>query len=57
MGLQMKYFVLKPSGDNAYARASREAMIAYAIAIKLENKKLADELREWSRREERKAYR
>ena len=31
MGLEMKYFVLKPSGNNEHARASRAAMQAYEI--------------------------
>lgn len=30
-GLMMKYFVLKPRGNDAYAAASRAAMHAYAI--------------------------
>jgi hypothetical protein len=29
-GLLMKYFVLKPAGDDRYAAASRKAMRAYA---------------------------
>lgn len=29
-GLKMKYFVLKPAGDDAYAKASRAAMNRYA---------------------------
>ena len=47
-GLQMKYFVLKPKGDNKYAEAARKAMRAYANHIALENIALADELREWA---------
>lgn len=46
-GLQMKYFVLKPTGEDAYARASRMAMIAYARSIKEENKELYQELIDW----------
>jgi len=48
----MKYFVLKPGGSSAYAKASREAMIAYSFAIELENPELAKQLREWSLAEE-----
>jgi hypothetical protein len=45
--LQMKYFVLKPSGDNVYAKASRKAMQAYAEAVKKEAPEFAQELFEW----------
>lgn len=47
-GLQMKYFVLKPAGNNRYALASREAMLAYARVIKSDNKELHDELIAWA---------
>ena len=47
MGLQMKYFVLKPSGDSPYAIASRDAMIAYADSIEHENPQLAADLNNW----------
>lgn len=50
-GLQMKYFVLKPSGDDAYAKASRAAMRAYAIRIMEENPELARELTDWANTE------
>ena len=46
-GLQLKYFVLKPKGNDPYAHASRMAMEAYANTIKLENETLAKELGEW----------
>jgi len=36
-GLEMRYFILKPKGIDEYARASREAMWAYANAIEGEN--------------------
>jgi hypothetical protein len=52
-GLEMKYFVLKPKGDDAYALASRKAMLAYARAITSENKILAEDLRKWAKYEER----
>lgn len=50
-GLIMKYFVLKPHGDDQYAKASRAAMRAYANHIKGENPELCQELREWADRE------
>ena len=50
-GLMLKYFVLKPHGDDAYAKASRAAMRAYAKHIRAENPELSDELREWADRE------
>ena len=46
-GLKMKYFVLKPNGNDQYARASREALFAYAEAIRSTNKKLSDDLFAW----------
>ena len=50
-GLVMKYFVLKPHGDDQYAAASRKAMRAYASHIQSENESLCQELREWADRE------
>lgn len=50
-GLQMKYFVLKPKGNDAYAEASRKAMRAYALGIDKVNPELAKELREWADKE------
>lgn len=47
-GLKMKYFVLKPKGNDRYAKAARKAMRAYALHIQNENKELADELRDWA---------
>ena len=46
-GLQMKYFVLKPAGDGLYAQASRDAMQAYARAIRDENPDLSADLEKW----------
>ncbi len=51
-GLEMKYFVLKPGGDDKYAAASRSAMRRYAAHIIEENPELAKELREWADREQ-----
>lgn len=53
-GLEMKYFVLKPKGNDAYARASRAAMRTYAKAIRPDNAELADALVKWARREIRR---
>lgn len=51
-GLQMKYFVLKPKGDDQYAKASRAAMRTYARHMMTENPDLCDELRAWADRED-----
>ena len=50
-GLEMRYFVLKPSGETKYHEASRDAMRAYADTIEQVNPELAKDLREWARRE------
>ena len=55
-GLQMKYFVLKPKGDDAYATASRGAMVRYALLIKDTNPELAAQLNEWAAQEGAEAY-
>ena len=47
-GIEMKYFVLKPAGDNPYSSASRKAMRAYASQIQEENEDLCSELRAWA---------
>lgn len=47
-GLQMRYFVLKPKGKDAYARASRAAMFRYSLAIMGENPELSRELLDWA---------
>ena len=50
-GLEMKYFVLNPKSKVAgdpYAKASRKAMRAYAMMIKGENPRLADDLIKWA---------
>lgn len=46
-GLKLKYFVLKPKGDDAYARASRAAMREYARMIRKKNQELSDDLLAW----------
>jgi hypothetical protein len=47
-GLYLKYFVLKPNGQDAYAKASRAAMRAYAKEIKQHDSGMADSLNEWA---------
>ena len=54
--LKMKYFVLKPAGNNPYAKASRIAMRAYAHAIAKENDELHIELLNWADREASLVY-
>ena len=50
-GLEMKYFVLKPKGQDKYAQASRSAMLTYANTIEPINPELAKDLRAWVTRE------
>jgi len=50
-GLKMKYFVLKPEGNDEYARASRVAMRAYATSIKMIDPELTKNLRDWADKE------
>jgi hypothetical protein len=54
-GLLMKYFVLKPAGNDWHAIASRSAMSHYAGFIWNENPKLAEDLNKWVERCERAA--
>lgn len=55
-GLKLKYFVLKPEGDSAWARASRTAMRVFAAEIEQDNFQLAAELKQWAYEEERKLH-
>lgn len=55
-GLIMKYFVLKPAGDDKYAKASRMAMRKYAEVIAEENLEFATEIRNWCDRENAASY-
>ena len=50
-GLTMKYFTLKPAGDDIYAAASRRAMRQYANMIERDNPRFAADLRSWADRE------
>lgn len=57
MGIQMKYFVLKPKAKtkgDVFATASQKAMLAYAEAIKKTDLFMAKNLRGWSQRETEK---
>ena len=54
MGLEMKYFVLKPRSkvaDDPFAEASRKAMNAFADGIEPFDRLLAGELRLWAEQE------
>jgi len=55
-GLMMKYFVLKPAGDDAYAAASRAAMFRYALFIREENPALARQIWDWATGEHIKVH-
>lgn len=55
MALEMKYFVLKPSGDSLHAKASRRAMREYADTIRDEDAEFADQLHKWCADEAGKA--
>lgn len=50
-GLQMRYFILKPSGNEPHHAASRAALAAYAESIRSTNLQLADDLLKWVIRE------
>lgn len=50
-GLVMKYFVLKPRGDDMHAEASRAAMLTYASMIAETNPVLSSEMSFWVNRE------
>jgi len=54
-GLRAKYLVLKPSGTDAYAVASRKAMQTYALALAGENDQFAKDLLDWVKLEEDQA--
>jgi len=46
-GLMMKYFVLNPTKNDAYGKASRSAIFAYSVVIADKNPELAKDLRDW----------
>ena len=45
--LGLKYFVLKPKGNDIYANASRQAMLTYANIIKLQDPELSHDIILW----------
>ena len=47
VGLEMRYFVLKPEGNTPYHKASRAAMLRYADMIEKENPQLANDIKNW----------
>ncbi len=55
MDLEMRYFVLKPKGDNIFARASRVAMLVYADTLWQDDEnrynKFAEDIYDWVERE------
>jgi len=51
--LYMKYFVLKPKGNNMYAEASRRALEAYARHILDDDPEFAKHLIKWIKEEEK----
>ena len=55
MGLEMKYFVLKPRGTDQHAKASRAAIRQYAKLIRDEDEVLYMSLMEWAQTETEKA--
>lgn len=57
MSIELKYFVLKPRAkhrDDAYAKASQDAMRTYAISIRTQDSGLSEYLLSWADREEEK---
>lgn len=46
-GLTMKYFVLTPTKKDAYGKASRLALMAYADSIEKTNPLLRQDLHDW----------
>jgi hypothetical protein len=57
MGLEMKYFVLKPrakSRTDIHAMASQQAMRRYAEIVRDHDDELSDQLTMWSLDEQRK---
>lgn len=43
----MKYFVLNPTKEDEYGKASRRALAAYAKSIAEDNPELASDLYKW----------
>ena len=55
-GLHLKYFVVKPRGEDIHAAASRRAIHAYAKVIKPTNPGFAQALTDWASQEGALAY-
>ncbi len=55
--IKMKYFVLKPGGNDNYAKASRIALRAFATEMERDDLPFAAQLKEWAYEEERAVYR
>lgn len=49
--LHMKYFVLKPRGKDAFARASRAAMFRYSLFIREEDPEFSRQVWDWATNE------
>lgn len=56
MSMMMKYFVLKPKGKDAFAAASRAAMLRYSDMIKAHDPQLAEQLYQWATTEAAEAH-
>lgn len=54
MGLEMRYFVLKPSAEGEHGRASRAALRTYARMTS--NASLAHDLNRWADDEQAKTF-
>ena len=46
-GLFMKYFVLSPLKNTPYGKASRDALLEYAMSIQKHDRQLSHELNDW----------
>lgn len=53
-GLELRYFVLKPSGNGLHGYASREALLLYAKIMEVEQPDFAEEIRSWVKEETEK---
>lgn len=53
-GLEMRYFVLKPSASGIHGKACRAALRAYSNVVVAENPELAADLNAWANVEDEK---
>ena len=51
-GLKLKYFVVRPEGNDTHARASRAALRTYSAVILKENEQLSKDIEIWVTKEE-----